>query len=64
MYRIEYLNGEEIKGTLYQSEMQKVEVRDDDMWKVEQVLKQHFVKWLNWPKKFNSWISAQVSHNL
>jgi hypothetical protein len=30
---------EEIKGTFYQSELQKVDVRDDDIWKIETMLK-------------------------
>ena len=62
----------EIKGTFYQSELQKVEVRDDDMWKVENILKtrgrgvnkQYYVKWLYWPKKFNSWVKADDVQNL
>ncbi|XP_033729418.1 uncharacterized protein LOC117318555 [Pecten maximus] len=61
-----YIDFPDEQGTFYQSELQKVEVRDDDMWKVENILKtrgkgrnkQHFVKWLHWPKKFNSWIRA------
>jgi hypothetical protein len=36
------------------------------MWKLEKILKtkrmgqnrQYFVKWLHWPKKFNSWVKA------
>lgn len=62
VYRIEDFNGEEIKRTFYQSEVQEVDIRDDDLWKVEHILKsrgkgrnkQHFVKWLHWPTKFNS----------
>ncbi|VDI59597.1 Hypothetical predicted protein [Mytilus galloprovincialis] len=58
---------EEISGTFYQSEVQKVDVREDDMWKVENIIKtkgkgpnkQYYVKWLHWPKKFNSWNKAR-----
>ena len=28
-----------VKGTFYQKELQKIEVRDDDMFKVEKVIK-------------------------
>ena len=28
-----------VKGTFYQKELQKVEVRDDDMFKIEKVIK-------------------------
>ncbi|XP_041367048.1 uncharacterized protein LOC121381764 [Gigantopelta aegis] len=66
LYRVKDYNGEEIHGTFYQSELQKVDVKNDDLWKVEKILntigrgvnKQHYVKWLHWPKKFNSWIRA------
>ena len=57
-----------LKGTFYQSELQKVDVRDDDTGKLENILttkgkgnnKQYFIKWLHRPKKFNSCISARV----
>jgi len=63
---------EEIKGTFYQSELQNVDGRDDDLLKIEMIVKtrgkgrnkQYFVKWLHWPKKFNSWISARDVNNL
>ena len=72
VYRLKDFLDEEIKGTFYQSELQKVDVREDDMWKIEKILrtrgkghnKQYFVKWLHWPKKFNSWISARDVDNL
>jgi len=71
VYRVKDYDGDEIRGTFYQSELQKIDVRDDDMWKVERILKtrgkgrnkQYFVKWLHWPKKFNSWVNASdVQH--
>nr|XP_022320169.1 uncharacterized protein LOC111122635 [Crassostrea virginica] len=66
IYRLkDYLN-EDIKGTFYQSELQKVELRESDVFKVAKILKtkgrgrnkQYFVKWLHWTSKFNSWINA------
>lgn len=72
VYRLKDYNGEDITGTFYQSELQKVDLREDDMWKIEKILKtrgkgrnkQYFVKWLYWPKKFNSWINATGVSNL
>lgn len=72
VYRVQDFDKDEIKGTFYQSELQKVDVKDDDLWKVEKVLKtrgkgrnkQYFVKWLHYPKKFNSWINASDVSNL
>lgn len=72
VYKVQDFDKDEIKGTFYQSELQKVDVNDDDLWKVEKVLKtrgkgrnkQLFVKWYHYPKKFNSWINASDVSNL
>ena len=72
LYRLKNFHDEEIKGAFYQSELQKVDVRDDDMWKIEKILKtkakgsnkQYFIKWLHWPNKFKSLISAREVINL
>jgi hypothetical protein len=72
IYRLKDVHDEEIKGTFYQSELQKVDVWDDDIWKIEKILKkkgkgnnkQYFIKWLHWPKKFNSWIYVRDVNNL
>jgi hypothetical protein len=39
IYRLTDFHDEEIKGTFYQSELQKVDVRDDDIWKIEKILR-------------------------
>ena len=53
-----------VEGTFYQKELQKVESTDDNLFKIETILKykgrgkdkQALVKWKGWPKKFDSWI--------
>lgn len=51
-------HGEELKGTFYQQEIQKVATKD--VYKIESVLKrrgnQYLVKWYGYPPSFNSWI--------
>ena len=67
IYPIKDYNGEEITGTFYQSELQKIDIKDDELWKIEKILKtkgkghnkQLYIKWLNWPHKFDSWISSE-----
>ena len=39
IYRLKDFHDEEIKGTLYQSKLQNVDVRDDDIWNIEKILK-------------------------
>jgi hypothetical protein len=66
IYRLHDLQDEDIKGTFYESELQKINVDPNQTWKVEKVLKtrgkgrnkQLFVKWKYYPRKFNSWINA------
>ncbi|XP_041377267.1 uncharacterized protein LOC121389683 [Gigantopelta aegis] len=71
LYRVKDYNGDEILGTFHQPELQKIDVKENDLWKVEKILKtrgrgankEHYVKWLNWPKKFNSWVkTSDVEH--
>ena len=64
IYKLKDWNGEDIKGTFYNQQLQKVNVSDQDNFKIEKILKrrkingkkQVFVKWLHWPRKFNQWI--------
>ncbi len=65
VYKLEDLMGEEIAGTFYENEIQKVYYVDKE-FTIEKVLKKRkvkgveelFVKWKGWPTKFNSWIKS------
>ena len=64
LYRLNDFADEPIDGYFYEEELQKVTKDEDALFRVEKVLKtrtrrrqkEHFVKWMGWPKKFNSWI--------
>ena len=64
-YELEDLDGENIKGRFAPQEIQKVIKRDDDLWKIERIIrtvkrkdgKHHFVKWRGFPDKFNSFVA-------
>jgi hypothetical protein len=66
IYRLRDLQDEDIKGTFYQSELQKITIDPNQTWKIEKILKtrgkgqnkQLFVKWKYYPRKFNSWIKS------
>ena len=55
-------NGEELKGTFYAQELQKV-IKTDDVYHIEKILKEEknrvFVKWLGYPDSFNSWVARK-----
>lgn len=67
-FRIVDLHGEELKGTFYEPELQRVNYSEDHQFEVEEHLdsrmvgrgrnrrRQILVKWKGWPPKFNSWV--------
>jgi hypothetical protein len=60
LYRLRDIDGEDIEGTFYEGELQKVIVGEDAMYRIEKIVQykgnQALVKWWGWPKKFNSYI--------
>ena len=59
-YVIDDLNGEEITGTLYEKELQKI---DQQEFRIEKVIKKKgdklYVKWKGYDNSFNSWIDQK-----
>jgi len=70
-YVLKHLSGEVIKGKFYEQEIQPVVHKEDDTYIVEKVLKtrrrlgrtEYFVKWRNYPEKFNSWVDNVTAIN-
>ena len=64
LYRVKDLLDEHVDGHFYEKELQAVTKDIESVYKIEKVLntrrrrgvKELFVKWLGWPKKFNTWI--------
>jgi len=56
-YKIQDLNGEQIQGTFYEQELQKTQ---QEIFRIEKVIRRRgdksLVKWLGYPKEFNSWV--------
>ena len=54
-YKLTEWDGSPIKGTFCEPDLQKVNVADDSLFRIDQVLKckakQVFVSWKGWPKK-------------
>ena len=59
-YVIDDLNGEEITGTFYEKELQKI---DQEEFKIEKVIKKKgdklYVKWKGYDNSFNSWVDKK-----
>ena len=65
VYKLKDYDGEELKGTFYDKELQKV-IKHDDVYEVEKILKkrgkgknlQYLVKWSGYPMSASSWVPA------
>ena len=59
-YKVEEWDGTPLKGTFYEQDLQKVNVTDDDIFRIETIVKRKgnkvLVQWRGWPQKYNSWI--------
>jgi hypothetical protein len=68
VYELDDYGGDPVEGTFYEQELQTVTFDADQPFKIEKVLKtrgrgtnkEHYVKWLSWPNKYNSWINDYV----
>lgn len=68
VYYIEDLAGEEISGTFYEPELQKVIYDEGAACAIEKIIKQrrqgknvqYFVKFRGYPSKFNSWVNSSA----
>ena len=60
-YIINDLNGEEIIGTFYEKELQKINQKE---FRIEKVLRKKgdklYVKWKGYDNSFNSWIDKKI----
>ena len=65
MYKLEDLDGEDVKGKFYEEELQKTDLKDFSV--IEKIIRkkkvngkyEYLVKWDGYPEKFNSWISEE-----
>ena len=59
-YKLEEWGGTPLKGTFYEQDVQKVNVKDNDIFRIEKIVKRKgnkiLVQWKGWPQKYNSWI--------
>lgn len=68
VYYVQDLSGEELKGTFYEPELQKINFDEGAARSIEKIIKQrtkaktlqYLVKWRSYPDKFNSWINADT----
>ena len=63
-YKIQEWDGTSVEGTFYHQDLQKVTVKDDDLFRVEKIVKRKgdkvLVRWKSWPDKYDSWIEKRA----
>ena len=63
-YKINDWDGTPIEGTFYAEDLQKVNVTDDDLFRVEKILQRKgdkvLVRWKGWPGKYDSGIEKRA----
>ena len=65
-YRLCDLDGEDVKRTFYEAELQLVDYSAQGSFEAEKIIEKRgrgkkeevLVKWKGWPETFNSWILA------
>ncbi|XP_064605783.1 uncharacterized protein LOC135470679 [Liolophura sinensis] len=66
VYTLEDLNGDQLLGTFYETELQPLTAAVDKFYQVEKILKRelrrgklyYWVKWVGYPPSFKSWVPA------
>ena len=60
-YKITDYNGEEIKGSFYEQELQKTA---QEIFRIEKIIRRRgnesLVKWVGYPDSFNSWVDNEA----
>jgi len=59
-YKIEEWDGTPVEGTFYVQDLQKVTLEDDDLFRIEKIVKRKgnkvLVQWKGWPDKYDTWL--------
>lgn len=67
-YKIQEWDGTPVEGTFYGPDLQKVTVNDDDLFRVEKILKRKgtkvLIRWKGWQKKYDAWIERSSLRSL
>ena len=62
-YKVDEWDGTRIKGTFYEQDLQKVTVEDDDLFRIDKIVKRKgdkvLVRWKGWPDKYDTWLNKK-----
>ena len=62
-YKVVEWDGTQVKGTFYAEDLQKVTVEDDDLFRIDKIVKRKgnkvLVRWKGWPDKYDTWLNKK-----
>ena len=62
-FRIKEWNGNPIRGTFYNEDLQKVTVTDEEVFRMDKIVKRQkdrvLVRWKGWPATYDKWVSKK-----
>ena len=62
-YKLNEWDGTSLRGAFYAEGLQKVTARDDDLFRVEKIVRRKgdkvLARWKGWPDKYNSWVEKR-----
>ena len=57
-------DGTKVEGTFYSQDLQKVTVEDDDLFRINKIVKRKgdkvLVRWKGWPDKYDTWLNKSA----
>ena len=63
-YQIDEWDGTKVEGTFYEQDLQKVTVDDDDLFRIDKIVKRQgnkvLVRWKGWPVKYDTWLEKSA----
>ena len=63
-YKVKEWDGTLVEGTFYLEDLHKVAVEDDDLFRIEKIVKRKgekvLVRWEGWPDKYDTWFEKRV----
>ena len=62
-YKVNEWDETQVKGTFYEQDLQKVTVEDDDLFRIDKIVKRKgdkvLVRWKGWPDKYDTWLNKK-----